>query len=99
MRSRIGALLFVLPSRFHANSISLSASIANPRVSVAIIGTAGRGGLSAKMSKPTFTAMVESAKDIVETTWKLPWSQIDLVSGGAAWAGTQTLLLNSWKDF
>lgn len=61
---------------------------ANPRVSVAIIGTAGRGGKGARMSKSLFMAMVQAATDVIENTWKLPWSQIDLVSGGAAWAGT-----------
>jgi hypothetical protein len=40
------------------------------------------------MSKSLFAAMVQAAMDVIEITWKFSWSQIDLVSGGAAWAGT-----------
>lgn len=68
---------------------------------MAIIGTAGRGGKGASMSKSLFMAMVKAATNVIENTWKLPWSQIDLVSGGAAWAGAYDLHSNqsviSWK--
>lgn len=58
------------------------------RTTVAIIGTAGRGDKAAKMSKELFEAMVVSATSVIESVWKIPWDQITLVSGAAAWSGT-----------
>jgi hypothetical protein len=59
---------------------------AKTRIRVAIIGTAGRKGLDAKMSKTLFEYMVQKAESVIVNEWKLPWSDVELISGGAAWS-------------
>jgi hypothetical protein len=69
------------------------------RFRIAIIGTAGRGSSSAKMTSALFDAMVVKAKEYVETTCQFNWSNIDLVSGGAAWSDhVAVTLFNQHKE-
>lgn len=56
------------------------------RVKIAVVGTAGRGDKVALMTASVFNKMIESAIDTIENKWKIPWSRVDLVSGGAAWS-------------
>lgn len=53
---------------------------------VAIIGTAGRNGTHQQLSRNIFTNMVDTAKRIIKEEFKLDPSQVQLVSGGAAWS-------------
>jgi len=52
---------------------------------VAIIGTAGRKGPPLSLS--LFHAMFDEAVSVITKTWGLSWHNVDLISGGAAWAG------------
>ncbi len=53
---------------------------------VAIVGTAGRKG--PLMTAQLFNLMFAEAERVITQTWGLAWHDVDLVSGGAAWAGT-----------
>lgn len=70
------------------------------RIKVAIIGTAGRKGLDAKMSKNMFEQMIQMAETVIVDEWKLAWSQIQLVSGGAAWSDhvAPKLFMAHWEE-
>lgn len=59
--------------------------------SVSIIGTAGRGENSKLLTKTSFEWMCNEAIDIIENRLKIAWSDVQLVSGGAAWAGVLLL--------
>lgn len=54
---------------------------------VSIIGTAGRGGDGNRMTRELFYSMCEKAATVLERDWAMTWDSVDLVSGGAAWAG------------
>lgn len=55
---------------------------------VSIIGSAGRKGDAAKMTKDLYWKMVEKAELVILNELKLDSGRVHLVSGGAAWAGT-----------
>ena len=57
------------------------------RARVSIIGTAGRGADSAKLNKEIYLKAIEKAKEIITGRFRLPLNKVELVSGGAAWAG------------
>ena len=52
------------------------------------MGTAGRGPDFSKMSKMIYGKMFKKAKDIIKDEFMLKLDSVELVSGGAAWAGT-----------
>jgi hypothetical protein len=56
------------------------------RTTVSIIGTAGRKSDANKLNAELFAKMVVQAKQTIETTWGLFPENVELVSGGAAWA-------------
>jgi len=53
---------------------------------IAIIGSAGRGAESVKMTKPLFDKMLAKVERIITDRLKLEWRHVTLVSGGAAWS-------------
>lgn len=53
---------------------------------VSIIGSAGRGEDQTKVNRHVYTGMISKAEEIIEKRWKLDWSCVTLVSGGAAFA-------------
>ena len=56
-------------------------------VSVAIIGTAGRGvDVVSLLNHQMFRKMCESAANIILNDWKLDPAKVTLVSGGSAWS-------------
>ena len=65
----------------------------NKIMRIAIIGTAGprnggkRSTSEGKMSAQTFTWMVKQVNNYIDRKCTVPRSEIDLVSGGAAWSG------------
>ena len=60
---------------------------------VSIVGTAGRGPDFLKMSKVIYRKMLEKARDVIKNEFMLKPENIELVSGGAAWAGKLTSLI------
>lgn len=58
---------------------------------VAIIGTAGRKGPPLSLS--LFHAMFDEAVSVITKTWGLSWHNVDLISGGAAWADHVAVVL------
>lgn len=56
------------------------------RMTVAIIGTAGRRGDLRNLNLNIYRKMVKKARAVITEDWKLPWNKVELVSGGAAWA-------------
>jgi hypothetical protein len=58
-----------------------------PLTNIGIIGTAGRGTGSSKMTKHLFDIMLVEAERIIIKQLKFEWKNVMLVSGGAAWSG------------
>jgi hypothetical protein len=56
-------------------------------VKVSIIGTAGRKDVKDLLKKYHFDFMVQKAIELITVEWGLKWEDVELVSGGAAWAG------------
>lgn len=57
------------------------------RVPVAVIGTAGRRAAEvSQLSEVAFGRMVAKCREIIEQVWGLRPSEVQLVSGGAAWS-------------
>ena len=54
---------------------------------VSIIGTAGRGADSAKLTNKIYLKAIEKAKEAITGKFRLSLNNVELVSGGAAWAG------------
>lgn len=59
---------------------------------MSIVGSAGRRGDAARMTKELYWKMVEKAELVILNELKLDSSRVHLVSGGAAWAGTLLFL-------
>lgn len=55
-------------------------------VTVAIIGSAGRGADASKMTAQLFERMICKAHEIITADWKLQSATVSLLSGGAAWS-------------
>ncbi len=55
-------------------------------ISIAIIGSAGRGEDSKKICPKIWEKMNKEAERIIIEDWKLDWNNVHLVSGGAAFA-------------
>ncbi len=53
---------------------------------IGIIGTAGRNDDAFKLSARSFIKMGEFVHDIVTNRLQIQWNDVDLISGGAAWA-------------
>lgn len=56
---------------------------------IAIIGTAGRGEDGKRMNLDLYNRMIRKSEEIITQYFKLNWSNIILVSGGAAWSGIE----------
>ena len=54
---------------------------------VSIIGTAGRRGDGDKLSLDIYNRAIDKVKEIINRKFGLPLARVQLVSGGAAWAG------------
>lgn len=61
-------------------------SIGSAIARVAIIGTAGRKEDADKMTLELYDEMYRVCVDLIENTFKLKYSSVHLVSGGAAWS-------------
>jgi hypothetical protein len=62
--------------------------------SVAIIGTAGRGGNAQRLTPAHFTSMVNAARIIISHVLQLSPSEVQLVSGGSSYADHVAVLLD-----
>lgn len=62
-------------------------------VKVSIIGTAGRGPTRKRLSKDVFDFMVNKSIEIITEKLKLELNNVEIVSGGAAWAGNLAFIL------
>ena len=62
---------------------------------IAIIGTAGRNGLDAFLSKEIFEKMLDYCKNYITNNITNDWSSIILVSGGAAWSDHLAIKLHN----
>jgi hypothetical protein len=58
----------------------------DPRITIAIVGSAGRNEDALKISAMLFDSMILKAESIVTKQWDLSWDKVKLVSGGAAFA-------------
>lgn len=67
-------------------SIPMSFHPPQSLATISIIGTAGRQGAERHLNKTVFSKMVAAAERIITEDWKLDPSQVELVSGGAAWS-------------
>ena len=61
------------------------------RMKVVIIGTAGRGDDAQRLTPHIWQRMTEHASQKVSKLCSDDWSLVELISGGAAWAGTLSL--------
>lgn len=53
---------------------------------IGIIGTAGRGIDGMRLRRETFSLMSTFVKDIVNNRLQVKCDEVELISGGAAWA-------------
>ena len=56
-------------------------------VQVSIIGSAGRKSDQCKMSLQLYNEAIDKTMDIIKEKLKVKFTNISLVSGGAAWTG------------
>lgn len=61
--------------------------------SIAIIGTAGRKADEHKLTKEIWNKMIVKAEDIITKEWEFRWSEVALVSGGAAYSDHVAVVL------
>ena len=68
-----------------------------PAFTVGVIGSAGRRGDAAKMTKELYYQMLARLEAVVTNEFGLDLHKAHLVSGGAAWAGKResTMICNS----
>lgn len=66
---------------------------------VGIIGTSGRQGLHQQLSEELFEDMLVRARQLIVDEWQLKPAQVELVSGGAAWADHVAVRLFASKEF
>jgi len=62
-------------------------TLVKSRVSVGVIGSAGRLEDSKKMTKELYEEMLKKLKAVITKKFKLDLKKVHLISGGAAWAG------------
>ena len=71
--------------------------VAPAMVKVSIVGSAGRRADIQRLNKALFNRMIDKAKEVLTDVWKLQFEQVELVSGGAAWSGEQSVCVVTQK--
>lgn len=54
------------------------------RITVAVVGTAGRGEDAAKITSKLYDRIVERTENVIQKEWGLKWNNVHLISGGSA---------------